>query len=137
MPRYLAMPSLSKLRPGARRDFVENLFRYLKVADRPTLREISARINERDDLPGDASTETVRRMLRGETVLVRWNNAVSVFLVLCELAAVNPDDDHWDSDDGWGQGPTHMQVYRAYWNAALDEPPGYAAPALPADEPPF
>lgn len=132
MPKHLAMPSLSKLPKGPRREFVENLFGYLKLADRPTLREISARINERDDLPGDASTETVRRMFQGETVPARWNNALSVFLVLCELANVEPREPHWKADDE--SGPTHEAEYRSLWNAALDAPRGYSPFA---DEPPF
>lgn len=135
MPRHLAMPSLSELPKGPRRDFVANLFGYLKRADRPTLREISSRINERDDLPGDASTETVRRMFRGQSVPARWNNAYSVFLVLCELANIEPRSPHWDTGGEWSDGPTHEDEYKSLWNAALDAPRRRRARSF--DEAPF
>lgn len=134
MPKHLSMPSLTELPEGPRRAFVENLFGYLMRANRPTLREISSRINERNDLPGDASTETVRRMFRGQSVPARWHNAYSVFLVLCELANVEPTDPHWNTDDEWAS-PTHEEEYKALWNAALDAPP--RPPKRSFDEPPF
>ena len=140
MPKHLAMPPTSVLPPGARRDYVECLFDYLKAAGRPTLQEISDRIAAHDDLPGTASKETVRRMLQGVTV-PRWPTAYSVFVVLCELAKVKPGEIHWSSDGRYAEfTETHDEVYRDRWNSAVDAPASTPAVSRSSgffDEPPF
>ncbi|MGI5503572.1 hypothetical protein [Lentzea sp. CA-135723] len=131
MPRHLTMPSLIELPAGPRRDFAELLFRYVRLADRPTLQQISERIIERDDLPGTASKETVRLMLRGKTVPPRWQNAYSVFLVLCDLSGVDPDSrDHLASQGT--RDYSRVGYFKMCWNRALDAPP-----SDPWGEPPF
>ena len=66
MARTMRMPSEADLPPGAVRDFVHLLFYFYRQAHRPKLREISDLI-KKSDLPGTASTETIRRMLPGTT----------------------------------------------------------------------
>jgi hypothetical protein len=78
------------------------------------------------------STSTRRKTLRGETVPQRWENAEALFLVLCEMAEVDPEDS--TDTDPWGNSPTHKEQYRYLWNEALDDTStgvGFA------DEPPF
>lgn len=130
MPRAIRMPTLPR---GPRCDFVENLFVYLRRANRPTLQAISDRLRERNDLAGTASKETIRKMLRGETVPQRWENAEAVFLVLCELAGVVPTD--LVGDEGFDL-LTHLEQYHELWNRALDAPAVQSVSAFD-DEPPF
>lgn len=130
------MPNLPD---GPRRDFVENLFWYHRKAHRPTLQEISDRLRERGDLAGTASKETIRKMLHGETVPQRWENAKAVFLVLCEFGGIDPDTpvaEYYDAQ-------SHLEQYHELWNKTFDEP---EAPnrqledpwgSLPDGEPPF
>jgi hypothetical protein len=87
---------------------------------------------------GTASKETIRKTLRGQTVPQRWENAQALFLVLCELAKIRPDEPR-DDVDPWGT-PTHEEHYRHLWNAALDEagqPPYLSNGGGFSDEPPF
>jgi hypothetical protein len=113
------------------------------------LREISDRIR-RSDLPRTASTETIRRMLRGTTVPASWDTVYTVLYVLCELAGRTPDSllthDGTEGRAGW-----HLE---RLWHEALDDPTpryaqresGYQPPPAPwdsdgqatyTDEPPF
>ncbi len=132
------MPSQSELPRGARRDFTEQLFSLYKEAHRPGLREISAAVP--DDSPGTASTETIRRMLRGKTVPVHWQTVDAVFTALCLLARVDPDE---DIGDGFRGETTRRQLVEDAWHRALDDPGQRAAAAVPindpwaTDEPPF
>ncbi|MGH3939091.1 MAG: hypothetical protein ACRDTG_10750 [Pseudonocardiaceae bacterium] len=127
MPKPLIVPALP---PGPRRDFVLNLFTYFKMANRPTLQQISDRI-QAIGLPAAPGKETVRRMFRGDTVPVRWDSAYAVLLALCDLADVNPDaeqDPRTDpSADLWNtlRDPqlSHLEHYRTLWNTALDHRP--------------
>lgn len=99
------------------RDFVELLFHYYRLARRPTLRQMSDRI-EKGNFRGTASTETIRRMLRGTTVPAHWETVETVLLVLCDLADINPDaETEWDGVDG----SAHDHLERL-WHRALDEP---------------
>lgn len=106
MPRAIHMPSMA---PGARRDYVENLFTYFRHANRPTLEQIAERLRNRQDLAGTVSKETLRKTLRGQTVPQRWENAQALFVVLCELAKIELDEAM--GVDPWG-GPTHEEHYR-------------------------
>jgi hypothetical protein len=130
------MPSETELPRGAPRDFTEQLFSLYKEARRPGLREISAAVP--DDSPGTASTETIRRILRGKTVPVHWETVDAVFTALCLLAKVDPDE---DIGDGWrGETVTRRELVEGAWHRALDEPGRRAAPIndpWATDEPPF
>jgi hypothetical protein len=85
----MLMPHEDDLPPGPVRDFVELLVWLYQKARCPSLREISDAIRK-SDLPGTASTETVRRMLNGTTVPRRWQIVEAVYLVLCDLAQLSP-----------------------------------------------
>jgi hypothetical protein len=111
------MPSETELPPGTVRDFVRFLFELFRAADRPTLETISDKVAD-SDYAGTASRETVRRMLRGQSVPAQWPTAESVFLALCDLAGADPDDD-WQFD---GVDGTCRNFMKSLWNAAIDEP---------------
>ena len=117
MARTMRFPSEAELPPGAVRDFAELLFFLYRRAHRPALREISAAI-ERSDHKGTASTETIRRMLLGTTVPVRWAIVEAVYLTLCDLAGLDPHSQrHWGED--WG---TIRSFVENAWHEALDDP---------------
>lgn len=129
MGRTLRMPSEAELPPGTVRDFVDLLFFFYRQAHRPTLREISDAIRKRDDIPGTASTETIRRMLHGTTVPAHWETVDSVLIVLCDLAGWGPDATFiYDGADG-----TRRSHLERVWHRALDEPDR----RYYSDEPPF
>jgi hypothetical protein len=135
MARVLRMPSEEELAPGTVRDFVLLLFALYRAADRPTLREISKAVED-GNYRGTASTETVRRMLRGDSV-PRWETVEAVFEALCNLAEWDPDG-QWKIDGTLGIGRT---VMKRRWNRALDEPDyTYGPPPGQfefSDDPPF
>ena len=90
MARTMHPPSEMDLPPGPVRDFAELLFWLYRRAHRPALRDISERIRRNDDLHGTASPETIRRMLLGTTVPVKWAIVEAVYLTLCDLAEMDP-----------------------------------------------
>ena len=135
MARTMRMPSEDDLPPGTVRDFVELLFWFYRAARRPTMREISDRI-QKMDLPGTASDETIRRMMHGKTVPAHWETVNAVLEALCDLAGADPDGEfYWRDDDGSRRW--HLE---RLWHQALDEPDKrYRRPAPDpwSDEPPF
>jgi hypothetical protein len=130
MARTLRMPDEAVLPDGTVRDFVDLLFWYYKQAHRPTLREISDRI-KKSDLPGTASTETIRRMLRGTTVPAHWDTVDAVLVVLSDLAERHPND-RLTYERIEGTRRSHLE---RLWHKALDQPT-LRYQAFP-DEPPF
>lgn len=122
MARTMRMPDEGELPDGAVRDFVWLLFHFYRAAHRPTLREMSNRI-EKNDLPGTASTETIRRMLHGTTVPASWETVYAVLDVLTELAGRTPDSTlTYD-----GEQRTARNHLERLWHEALDNPtPRYA-----------
>lgn len=129
MARVLRMPTTEDLPPGTVRDFVELLFAIYRAAHRPTLREISSAA-AKGDHRGTASTETVRRMLRGDTVPAHWETVEAVVEALCALAS-------WDADGPWkyeGHTTSARKHALRYWHRALDEPEKYY---VWSDEAPF
>jgi len=111
------MPSEKDLPRGPVRDFVEVLFWLFNEAHRPTLREISREI-ERSNLRATASPETIRRMLQGRT-LPRWPILEAVFIALCNIADVEPNE-YFDRDDD----STRREILEFRWHEALDSPNG-------------
>jgi hypothetical protein len=141
LPPIIRMPAEHTLPAGPRRQFVEELHDHYRAARRPTLRVVSDRIKQREDLAGMPSRETIRRMLSGATVPARWEIVNAVFLVLCEMADRDPNG---CSDDNYGDAPTYAQSLELAWNEALDDQPldhpyGNDPPLERAydDEPPF
>jgi hypothetical protein len=127
------MPTEVEVPRGARRDFIEQLFSLYREAHRPGLREISRAIP--DDAPGTASTETIRRMLRGTSVSSRWETVDAVLTALCHLAGVDPDA---DISDGRGDEMTRREVIEHAWHEALDNPePRRPYDGDPWGDPPF
>jgi hypothetical protein len=150
MPATVRIPSMSEVPPGPRRDFVEELFNLFRPARRPSLREISDRIQKDEELPGTASRETIRRMLRG-TVVPTWPTAYAVFKVLCEMAGRNPSAERWPDSSSY-DSVTYLEAFENAWNEAIDadpsdppragnDDPWAAAPSSAqsgySDEPPF
>ncbi|MFE7527321.1 hypothetical protein ACFU7Y_16605 [Kitasatospora sp. NPDC057542] len=117
------------------------LFFHYEEAGRPTLLEIAEDLARRDNLPGMASRETIRRMLKGETVPMRWSTVAAVLILFSERSGLNPSGVR--SRTGWGnQTVTYGEALRKLWNAALSDnengpvfgPPG----GVPyTSEPPF
>jgi hypothetical protein len=111
------------------------LFTYYREAGRPTLRIIAGDIADNPKYDAfTASRETIRKMLRGQTIPPKWAVVNAVFSVLCARAAIGPDLPRGANRS------THRQHLRLLWNLALDAPvssprvvdgPGYP------DEPPF
>ncbi len=134
MARTMHLPSEMDLPPGPVRDFAELLFWLYRQAHRPALRDVSGAIRRNDDLHGTASPETIRRMLLGTTVPVRWAIVEAVYLTLCDLAGLEPDDagPEPDNPDPWDADPPpsiHKLVENA-WHEVLDDPDqGYRRPA--------
>ena len=131
MARTIRIPTEADLPTGTVRDFVELMFHFYRQAHRPpTLREISDRI-DRSELRGTASTETIRRMLRGTTVPAHWETVEAVFEALAELGGKDPAflSFDWEGNDA----PARKHLERL-WHRALDQPDlyyGYTS------EPPF
>jgi hypothetical protein len=133
MAPVLRMPPESELADSPLRDFVELLFVFYRAARRPTLRQISKAI-ENADCAGTASTETVRRMLRGTTVPPNWETVNAVLEGLCALA-------NWAPDGEWSylgrQGSPRSHLLRR-WHRAIDESDTvYVQHQDFSDEPPF
>jgi len=142
------MPSEYDLPRGPLRDFVEELFGLYREARRPTLREISRAISE-GDFTATASTETVRRMLRGDTVPAHWATVAVVVRVLCEMAETDPEAER--GSNGYTEDHrSPLRLVEDAWHRALDDPDGRyplraenpwaaetASDSTFSDEPPF
>lgn len=122
------MPSKELLPEGPRRAFVEELFTHYREAGRPTLRQIEGWIRDNEDLPGTASTETIRRVLSGAVVPRTWATVDAILQALCALADRSPDEDRWP-EDNWSTVTMRGEL-RNRWNAVLDDYEG-DVPALP------
>jgi hypothetical protein len=130
--RIVRMPDLEELPEGTVRDFVGLLFHLYRSARRPSLRDISEQIRRDDSLSGTASTETIRRMLRGTTVPSNWGTVEAVYLTLCKLGVLDP----WGVVEWNGQGDTIHRYVQRLWHAALDDPTGPSRrPRRPAEDP--
>ncbi len=135
MARIIQMPSRDELPEGPRREFVEALRVFYRSAGRPALREISKRIEGRDDLKEvTASQETVRRVLRGLVIPHDWNRVNAVLQVCCELAEIDPDADHWP-DSNYDDVESHRAYIKRLWDEALEAEPN-APRTLPPTPPP-
>ena len=89
-----------------------------QAVDEYDRRDVSEAIRRNDHLQGTASPETIRRMLLGITVPVRWATVEAVYLTLCDLAGEDPyQQRHWDGD----YGSIRSFVENA-WHSALDNP---------------
>src|SRR3954465_6160648 len=99
MPQMLRIPGKADLPDGTRRDFVAELFVHFKEAGRPTPARIAATASSmRDPIP--VSRETIRRLLKGQTVST-WERVDAVLRALCEIGGQDPDRRRWPEADNW------------------------------------
>ena len=108
---------------------IDMLWRFYMAANDPSMRKIAGVIAGMDDdqRNGTANPETIRRTLSAHT-LPQWQTVEVIFLALCELADVDPDDDNDDRSSRWHNAPrTHRaqlhQHYRLAKYGTLTEPP--------------
>jgi hypothetical protein len=108
---------------------IDMLWRFYVAAKGPSIRTIAQVIMDQDDdlRAGTANHETVRRTLKA-MYLPEEQTVEVIFLALCEIASVDPDDD--DDGDSYGQfdGPrTHRdrlhQCYRLARYGVVDDLP--------------
>lgn len=136
MVQVLRKPQESSLSP-ARWEFVKELWFHHEAAGRPKLDLIMQGIkvfNEMHETGGTASTETIRKMLKGETVPVEWSRVRATLYALCEMAGTDPTKP--TEVYGYGEVPSTEEELRRLWGQALDDPlrgkpapPPVAAPA--------
>lgn len=153
MVQVLRKPQESSL-SQVRWQFVNELWFHHEAAGRPKLESIMRGIdvfNEKNPTNGGgtASTETIRKMLKGTTVPVNWARVRATLYVLCEMAGTDPKE--YPEGGGGYDPPTHEENLRHLWSRALDDPQrGKPAPPSPprerprggwgagdSDEPPF
>jgi hypothetical protein len=121
MPRRLVKPTDL---PPSRQPLVDMLWKFYIAADRPSTRKTAERIAgwDEDQRRGTANHETIRRTLRGESVGA-WLTVEAIFLALCDLADVDPEDVEGDENDRWNPPTAHREQFRRCWNEAVDESP--------------
>ncbi|WP_436493205.1 hypothetical protein [Actinokineospora sp. HUAS TT18] len=106
--------------PEARQAMVDILWRFYVWADRPSAQKIAKAIQ---DLPeqernGTANHETVRLTLRGDA-LGAWQTVEVIFLGLCELADIDPEDEE-GGDNRWDPPTSYREQLRRAWHRAVD-----------------
>lgn len=138
MPTILAMPTSEAVPEGPRRKFLEELFVHYREAGRPTLRVIAKWIKDHEEdraLRGTASTETIRRMMKGDVVPRNWPVVEAVLEALCDLGDRSSDEERWQDDDWQSREEptpwTFKDELRRRWNAALDQQHGEDPDQLP------
>lgn len=121
MPRRLTKPTNA---PKARQPLVDMLWRFFVAAGRPSMRQIAKAIETLpdDQRNGTANHETIRRTLQGQSIGA-WGTVEVIFLALCELADVDPNDEEGDDDDRWSPPTAHIDDFRRRWNEAVDLAP--------------
>lgn len=123
MSKMLRMPSVDELPPGSRRAFAGELFTYFRAAGRPSPVSIAAAVAQmHGSAPVAVSRETVRRLLKGETIST-WPTVRAVHEVLCRMADQEPtwrrfsDSNDYDEDN---DTRTLREYIRDLWNDAVD-----------------
>ena len=140
MARSIPMPSKQELPDGPRREFVEELRRYYRFANRPPLRRVSEAIDNHEDpdiSKVTASPETVRRMITGKVLPVEVARVRAVFIIFCELGAINPQGVRWSGYQD--EDETNWEYVRRLWDEALEHEPVSPAPVriLASNEDPW
>lgn len=121
MPKIIRMPRADVVPERTRRrDFVEEMFRLYRAAGSPALREIEEWIRAHDELKGTASTETIRRILRGH-VPPRWSTVEAVVLAFYDMSELDPHEERYP--DSMGDPFTNMDACRRAWAEAIEEDP--------------
>ncbi|MFC3990411.1 hypothetical protein [Actinoplanes siamensis] len=123
------MPSTDVVRNGTkRRRFIEEMFRLYRAAGSPALREIEEWIRANDDLKGTASTETIRRILRGH-VPPRWHTVEAIALAFFAASDLEPGQERWT--DNINEPFSNMDALRQAWAEAVEEDPAASDPRVP------
>ncbi len=112
----IRMPPASVLSSGPLRTFVRTLHGYYRQAGRPSLRVIHEWIEGHVEPGRNISKESVRRMLAGLSVPLRWDSAESTFVALCALAGRDPDELYVDKL-GWRTNRTLREDFYRRWRA--------------------
>ncbi|WP_282779802.1 hypothetical protein [Nocardia sp. CC201C] len=109
MPARLAKPTDV---PEKHAPLIEMLWRFYIAAGEPSMRKIADAVQELDEdqRKSTANHETVRKTLRAIN-LPQQETVELIFLALCHLADVDPDDIEPSEDDnsgynGWDQEPS-------------------------------
>lgn len=122
------MPSTDVVRDGTkRRGFVEETFRLYRAAGSPALREVEDWIRANDDLKGTASTETIRRILRGH-VPPRWHTVEAIALAFFAMSDLEPGQERWI--DNMNEPISNMEALRQAWAEAIEEDPDAPDPRV-------
>ena len=122
MPRRLSKPTDI---PSNHEPLIDMLWRFYAAADDPSTRRIAEAIEELDDdqRKGTANPETIRRTLSAMN-LPQWGTVEVIFLALCQIANVDPDDIEPDEYDnpGFGREPnrSHRDELRWCYRLAKD-----------------
>lgn len=138
MPQMMRMPGPDELPPGTRRAFVAELFFHYTEAGRPTPARVAATTRSMTDA-FPVSRETIRRLLRGESV-ARWERVDAVLRALCEMGNQDPDRRRWQESGDWnddGDPTTCRQHLRQLLYDDIDEvqPESATPPAVPTPRP--
>ncbi|WP_424183493.1 hypothetical protein ACOBQX_15975 [Actinokineospora sp. G85] len=100
--------------PDEHQWLIDLLWQFHVAADGPTARKVATVIAEDEQRAATANHETVRRIMKG-IYLPEWRTIEVVFLALCKIADVDPDD---QDDDQWGEVLTHRELLRRSWQQA-------------------
>lgn len=128
----IRMPPGPMLSSGPLRTFVGTLHGYYRQAGRPSLRVIHTWIEGHAEGGGTISKESIRRMLAGISVPLRWDSAESTFLALCALAGRDPDERYVDKL-GRHTNRTLRDDFHRRWRAAVTA--SYGRDRVEADNP--
>lgn len=104
---------------------IDMLWRFYVVADAPPMRTIARTIEQlpEDQRKGTANHETVRRTLTAKA-LPQWETVEVIFLALCQIANVDPDDVEPDDErDRWDPPPQshRAELHQRYRKARYGE----------------
>ncbi|MFJ1460877.1 hypothetical protein [Nocardia sp. N2S4-5] len=109
--------------PANHEQLIDMLWRFYIAANDPPIREIARAIEELDEtqLKGTANHETIRRTLIA-TTLPTWPAVEVIFLALCQIADIDPDDIEPDGEyDRWNTQPrSHRDRPRTCFGVVLN-----------------
>lgn len=118
MPRRMSKPTHV---PTDSQRLIDMLWWFYMAAGDPSMRDIADAIEalDEDQRKGTANHETVRRTM-GAITLPQWETVEVIFLALCDLANVDPDDIEPAEDEnpgfnGWEPRRSHRdELHRHY-----------------------
>ncbi|GAA4243728.1 hypothetical protein [Dactylosporangium darangshiense] len=126
MPKVIRMPRHDVVPAGTkRRAFMEEMFMLYRAAGSPALREVEEWIRANDELKGTASTETIRRILRGH-VPPRWHTVEAIALAFYATSTMEPGEERYP--DSMGDPFTNLDATRRAWSEAIEEDPDVPGP---------